>query len=214
MNRSTTQRRQAYLARPPASVATGALAALGALCLFSVLATTAAAAPRTATDVFAGAAVTPAGQTSPIQVDPRDLTVRTDGAVGLGYTYQASGLATGQLPGSFTYEEHGYLYFANPADPTSLVGSRFVSGVFSLDPGRGRTPVRIADTAPEAYTSGIQTAVGKLDARLRKTLAGLLGKSGPLTYGYFTFTNPHGTYTGYATPDFSHFAIQITFDAA
>lgn len=35
----------------------------------------------------------------------------------------------------------------------------------------------------------------------------------PLTYGYFTFTNLHGPFTAYATPDFVNLAIQIIFDA-
>ena len=44
------------------------------------------------------------------------------------------------------------------------------------------------------------------------TLRTLFGHGGPLTYGYFTFTNQRGTFTGYATPDFTHFVIEITFD--
>jgi hypothetical protein len=187
-------------------------AVLTSLCLLTVLTTTAAAAPQTATDWFTGVAIIPPGQTSPVQVDPRDLTVRADGAVGLGYTYQATGRATGQLPGAFHYEEHGYLYFSNPTDPSTLVGSRFTSGLFALLPDGDRTPVQIIDTAPDTYTSGIQTAINVQGPRLRHGLKGLLGPRGPLTYGYFTFTDGRGTFTGYATPDFSHFAIQITFD--
>jgi hypothetical protein len=45
-----------------------------------------------------------------------------------------------------------------------------------------------------------------------KSLRNLFGHAGPLTYGYFTFTNEHGTFTGSATPDFARFAIQIAFD--
>ena len=192
----------------------GLTAALGALCLLSAIASPAAAAPQTATDWFMGAAITPNGQSSPVQIDPRDLSIRADGAIGIGYMYQAAGQATGRLPGSFTYEEHGYLYFMNPADPSTMVGSRFSSGVFRLVPANGRAPIQIADTAPEAYTSGIQTSVAKLGPDVRKDLHGLLHKPGPLTYGYFTFTDAHGTFTGYATPDFSRFAIQIEFDVA
>jgi hypothetical protein len=140
------------------------------------------------------------------------VTVRADGATGLGYTYQASGFASGQAPGAFTYEEHGYLYFTNPSDPTTMVGSGFSGGVFTLKPTSGGAPIRIADTAPQAYTSGVRTVVLKVAPQLRKTANTLLGTAGPLTYGYFTFTNAHGTYTGYATPDFTRFAIQITFD--
>jgi hypothetical protein len=189
-----------------------ALAALGALVLMLALATTAAAAgPRTATNWFVGTATGVSAEGSPVQINPQNVTARADGAIGLGYTYRANGVASGQLPGSFTYEEHGYLYFKNPSDPTSMVGSRFSSGVFTLRPSAGGPAVRIADTAPEAYTSGVQTVVVKLGPQLRKANA-LLGTAGPLTYGYFTFTNAHGTYTGYATPDFTRFAIQITFD--
>ena len=188
------------------------VAGLGALCLMSAITATAAAAPRTATDWFVGSAVTPPGQTSPVQIDPRDVTIRADGAIGLGYTYRASGQASGQLPGPFTYEEHGYLYFSNPSDPTTMVGSRFSSGVFSLVPARLGGAVQIADTAPDRYTSGVQTMTVKLPGPMRHDLTALTGKPGPLTYGYFTFTNAQGTFTGYATPDFLRFAIQITFD--
>ena len=191
---------------------TAALAATLALAAFSAIVTTAAAAPQTATDWFIGKAVIPQGQTSPVQVDPRDISVRPDGTFGIGYTYVATGQAGGQISGSFTYTEHGQLYFRDLRDPTSMVGSRFVSGVFSLQPSRGSAPIKIADTSPETYTSGIATLDIKLTDHARRQLAGLLPASGPLTYGYFTFTNPHGTYTGYATPDFTRFAIRITFD--
>jgi hypothetical protein len=188
------------------------VAALGALGLLSAVTATAAAAPRTATDWFVGTAITPAGQMSPVQIDPHDLTIRSDGAIGLGYTYRASGEASGQLPGPFTYEERGYLYFTNPSDPTTMVGSRFSSGVFSLVPARLGSTLQIADTAPDSYTAGVQTIMGKLPGRVGQDLSLPAGRPGPLTYGYFTFTNAQGTFTGYATPDFRQFAIQITFD--
>lgn len=189
------------------------VAGLAALWLLSPIAASAAAAPPTASDRFVGTAVIPIGQTSPVQIDPQDLTVRADGAVGIGYTYRAKGNASGDLPGPFTYLERGYLYFTNPGDPSTLVGSRFASGVFSLAPADvpGAT-VQIADTAPQNYTSGVQTVVGKLSPHVRKTLGGFVGDAGPLTYGYFTFTTAQGTFTGYATPDFVHFAIGITFE--
>src|SRR5438552_3564981 len=104
-----------------------AIAALGALCLLGAITSTAAAAPHKATDQFMGAAVIPRGQTSPVQIVPQDISVRSDGAIGIGYVYQATGQAIGQMPGSLSYEEHGYLYFANPGDPNSIVGSRFNS---------------------------------------------------------------------------------------
>jgi hypothetical protein len=188
------------------------VSALCALSLFATFATsTALAAPATATDLFTGTAAIPAGQTSPVQISPTDVTVRADGAVGLGYVYRASGRATGQLPGTFTYEEHGYLYFSNPSDPASMLGSRFVSGVFTLTAPHRTKPVVIADTSPANYTSGIQTLVVKLGPQAGRLAGALRGQPGPLTYGYFTFTNSQGTFTGYATPDFTRFAIQITF---
>src|SRR5919197_6744739 len=145
-----------------------AAAVLAALISASALATTASAAgPRTATDWFVGTATTGSTQGSPVQINPTDVTVRADGAMGLGYTYRASGFASGQVPGPFTYEEHGYLYFKNPSDPTTMVGSRFSSGVFTLKPASGGAAIQIADTAPEAYTSGVQTVVRKLAPQLR-----------------------------------------------
>ena len=191
---------------------TVAIAAAAALAAFSTIATTAAAAPLTATDWFVGQAVIPAGAPSPVQIDPRDLAMRADGAIGLGYSYQATGAAGGQVPGSFTYAEHGYLFFKDPRDPTSMVGSQYQSGVFTLTPRNGGAPIRIVDTSPESYTSGIATLDNKLATQVRKSLNGLMPNSAALQYGYFTFTNDHGTFTGYATPDFVKFAIRITFN--
>jgi hypothetical protein len=192
----------------------GSLASLAGACvlLVGVASPAAAATPATATDWFTGVAVVPTGQASPVVVNPRDVTRRSDGAVGLGYTYSATGRAMGTAPGSFTYQEKGYLYFTNPSNPSTMVGSRFTSGVFTLAPGAGKPNVRIADTAPEHYTSGIQTVATKINPRVTGNLNGLIGPGGELTYGYFTFTNQHGTSTGYATPDFTRFIIQISFD--
>ena len=187
-------------------------AAIGALALLTSLATPAAAASPAATDVFNGSAVIPAGQTSPVRVDPADITFRADGAVGVGYRYEATGQAVGELPGQFDYNEHGYLYFRNPADPRTMVGSRFVSGVFTLTT-RERTVVHVADTAPDAYTSGLRMLSSTdLPGHLMQQLQNLLMRGGSLAYSYFTFTNNHGTFTGYATPDFTRFMITITFD--
>ena len=186
---------------------------VGAATLFSVISVSAAAAPSAATDWFVGKAGIVAGQTSPVVVNPNDIRVRNDGAVGLGYAYRAAGQASSQLPGTFTYEEHGYLYFRNPSDPTTLAGSSFSSGVFRLVPFRRAGSIDIADIAPETYTSGVQTVFTRLAPQVERIVGGSQGRAGPLTYGYFTFTNPNGTFTGYATPDFVNFAIQITFDA-
>jgi hypothetical protein len=65
---------------------------------------------------------------------------------------------------------------------------------------------------PDRYTSGIQTVAEKASPAVSKSLRNLFGHTDPLTYGYFTFTNERGTFTGYATPDFTRFAIQIAFD--
>jgi hypothetical protein len=189
------------------------LAGLGAVCLMmSIGGAAAAAAPQYATDWFVGTAAVATGQTSPVTIEPTNVSVRADGAIGLGYKYVANGKASGQLPGSFAYEEHGYLYFRNPTDPNSLVGSRFVSGVFKLSPANTAATIAIADTAPQNYKSGVQTLLDKLPSQTQKKLDQLAGLPGPLTFGYFTFTNPSGTFTGYATPDFVHFAIGITFE--
>lgn len=187
-------------------------AAAAAVALLFLIAGPAAAAPQTATDRFVGTAVIAAGQNSPVQIDTSDVVVRPDRAIGIGYRYQAAGQATGPLAGTFAYHERGYLYFTNPSDPSTMLGSRFTSGVFTLTPTRGGSPIQIADTAPDRYTSGIQTVVGKTSPAVSNTLRVLVGHAGPLTYGYFTFTNQHGTFTGYATPDFTKFAIEITFD--
>lgn len=168
--------------------------ALGALLLMAA-APVAAASPTPSTDLFIGKAVIPAGQSSPVLPDPRDISMRADGAIGIGYHYAATGEAAGQVPGAFHYDEHGYLYFKNPADPTTMVGSRFVSGVFTLTRATGGVPIQIAGTSPASYISGIRP----------------LGFSSKASYGYFTFTDPFGTFTGYATTDFTRFVIEITF---
>ena len=186
------------------------LAAISAVCLLLVMSAPALAAPSSVTDSFIGTALIPAGQTSPVSVDSGNITVRADGAIGIGYSYNATGHASGQLPGAFAYEEHGFLFFRDPADPTSMVGSKFSSGVFRLTPTRGGGTITIADTAPEHYSSGVQTALAKLPPQVHSVLGGSTASVG-LTYGYFTFTNPYGTFTGYATPDFARFAIQISF---
>jgi hypothetical protein len=187
-------------------------AAAAAVALLLVIASPAASAPQSVGDWFVGTAVIPAGQSSPVQIDASDVVVRPDGAVGIGYGYQAAGQASGALGGTFVYHERGYLYFTNPSEPSTFVGSRFTSGVFNLTPTRGGSPIQIADTAPDRYTSGIQTVVDKTNPVVSRSLRDVFGHTGPLTYGYFTFTDQRGTFTGYATADFTRFAIQIAFD--
>jgi len=187
-------------------------ATAASIALLLVMASPAAAAPQTATDSFVGTAVIPAGQSSPVKIDGSDVVAGPDGAIGIGYRYQAAGDASGQVAGTFVYHEHGYLYFTNPSDPSTFVGSRFTSGVFSLARTRGGAAIQIADTAPDRYTSGIQTVVRKTRPVISNSLRTLFGHTGPLTYGYFTFTDNRGTFTGYATPDFTRFVIQIAFD--
>jgi hypothetical protein len=202
---------QTSCSRPPRGRLITAAAAAAVLFLF-LIASPVAAAPQKATDQFVGTANLPAGQSSPVQIDPSDVVARPDGAIGIGYRYQAAGLASGQIAGKFEYHEHGYLFFTNPADPTTLVGSRFASGIFTLAPSRGGAPIQIADTAPDRYTSGIETVATKIGPVASKNLRNLVGHAGPMTFGYFTFTNARGTFTGYATPDFTRFSIEIAFD--
>lgn len=161
----------------------------------------------------------PPAPNMPITINPADVAVRTDGAIGLGYIYTAAGEAHGRADGRFVYEEHGYLYFGNPADPTTYRGSQFKSGVFTLNLKKGGTVV-IADTNPAAYTSGVKT-ISMADSKgIARELSKLFDKKSPyvngntLTYGWFTFTNNYGTFTGYATPDFRQFLINVRFDCA
>ena len=173
----------------------------------------------TATDLFVGTATTGVGQPLPLEIDPSNVTVRNDGAIGLGYTYRAIGTARGRLPGNFTYEEHGYLFFGNPADPSTFVGSNLLSAVFTLTPNRQSRVVRIVDTDPAAYRSGTETVkVSQLSPDVRRSLDQLSAAfrepsshAGSVTYGYFTFTDNQVTFTGYSTPDSRQFAIRITF---
>ena len=187
-----------------------------------VLSAASALASDTATDLFDGTATTGAGSSQPIDVDPTRVTVRSDGAVGIGYTYKAEGRATGDLPGRFQYREDGYLFFRNPADPTTFVGARYDGSAFTLQPSyerqRGTTGISIADTNPAAYQAGQRTApVPQLDKLLRtygdrvlKQL-GLVPVGGVVHYGFFTFTDAYGTFTGISTPDSRHFLLRLKF---
>jgi hypothetical protein len=167
-------------------------AAAAAVALLLVIASPAAAAPQSAADWFVGTAMIPMGQSSPVQIDASDVVVRADAAIGIGYRYQAAGQASGAFGGTFAYHERGYLYFTDPSDPSTFVGSRFTSGVFTLTPTRGGSPIQIADTAPDRYTSGIQTVVDKTNPVVSRSLRDVFDHTGPLTYGYFTFADEPG----------------------
>ena len=60
----------------------------------------AAADGKTATNLFIGEATTGVGQPMPVDINPADMVVREDGAIGLGYTYEAVGRARGGVRGS------------------------------------------------------------------------------------------------------------------
>jgi hypothetical protein len=196
-----------------------------AISMFMMLAvgsTSALAAPATATDYFQGTATTGYGQASPVDVNPADISVRADGAIGLGYTYRATGEAFGELPGSFTYEEHGYLYFTNPANPATFAGSHYAGAAFTLRVKNSGHVITIADKNPAAYRSGTAsvptTQLRPAALTALKKIAGsefssVLGKHG-ITYGYFTFTSDQGTFTGVATPDFRQFLIRVAFSVS
>ena len=165
---------------------------------------------------FVGTATTGVGQPMPIVINPADITFRADGAIGIGYYYQAAGEASGKAAGRFIYEERGYLYFRNPADPTSYAGSAYVHGAFTLTLKKGGVVV-INDTNPSAYNSGVNTVTApkgfaKVLTDVMGNNYGQLMKGGALTYGYFTFSDNYGTFIGYGTPDFRQFAIQLRFD--
>lgn len=156
----------------------------------------------------------------PVDIDPTNVAVRADGAIGLGYTYKAAGQASGDVPGSFTYEEHGYLFFSNPADPTTYVGGRYDSGVLTLQPQNqnGQPPLVVADTNPAAYQASQRTApVPQLDTLLRSygnnvlSQLGLTPVAGSVHYGSFTFTDAYGTFWGVSTPDSRHFLLHASF---
>jgi hypothetical protein len=194
------------------------LAPVLAAMLLAVFATSALASD-VATDLFEATATTGKGSPMPIDISPSNVAMRADGAVGLGYTYKATGVATGDVPGPFTYEEHGYLFFRNPSDPTTFAGSRYDGGVFTLHPADdGDAPITIADTNPTRYQSGVRTVtlphVDPLLASYRGqvfTLLGLTPVGNSIRYGYFTFTDAFGTFFGVSTPDSRHFLLRLKF---
>ena len=195
------------------------LAALALLMAVAMGASPARAGEETATDVFLCAATTGAGQPLPVDINPADVTMRSDGATGLGYTFQATGHAMGSLPGAFTYEEHGYLFFTDPSNPASFVGSSYRSATFTLTPEGAGFPIQIMDTNPSAYTNDtLTTALADLSPQAQQLLGDLIGPQtglmpadGSITYRSFTFTDELGTFSGYATPDSRNFAIEISF---
>jgi hypothetical protein len=167
------------------------------------------------TDTFTGTATTGVGAPTPVDINPADIVVRADHAIGIGYTYKANGPADGNQKGTFEYVERGHLYFTNPADPTTFAGSSFESGVFTLHTKEhgNSTDVVIADTQPSAYQQGVKTTHIGDSAALRQfeKRFGLPTVGKDVTYGFFTFTDSYGTFTGYASTDFRQFAIRITF---
>ena len=63
----------------------------------------AAADGKTATNLFIGEATTGVGQPMPVDINPADMVVREDGAIGLGYTYEAVGRARGGVRGRLSF---------------------------------------------------------------------------------------------------------------
>jgi hypothetical protein len=173
-----------------------------------------------ATVLFDGMATTGVGGPMPIEVDPSNVKLRADGAVGIGYTYRAVGQAKGDLAGRFQYEERGYLFFRNPADPTTFAGSRYDGGVFTLRSGEGAgASISIADSDPAGYQAVLRTArLPQLDQLLASygdqviTRLGLVQNAGSVHYGAFTFTTSEGTFWGVSTPDSRHFLLRLKFN--
>lgn len=195
-----------------------------ALVVGLTLALTSAQADSHLTAVFTGSATTGQGQAYPIEIDTNDVTTRADGAVGFAYTYGAAGQVSGDVAGHFTYKEEGRIYFMNPSDPTTMVGSDLYSSEFSVLPSDPSKHVfTIYDTCSSCYdhgheTSGLSTLpTWARDFAVRSLVSGSssdLASNPELDYGYFTFTDSYGTFTGYATPNFSQFAIELEFDTA
>lgn len=206
------------------SIALVLIAPIIALTVGMSLALTSAAADPSMTAVFTGTATTGQGQPFPIEIDATDVLVRDDGAIGFAYTYGAAGQVSGNdLQGHFTYKEQGRIYFMDPTNPATLAGSDLASAEFSVLPANSDMPIfTVSDTCgTECYENGQkQGTLSTLPAWARDFAVGslLAGEGGApntdptLHYGYFTFTNEHDTFTGYATPDFSAFAIQLKFD--
>jgi len=188
---------------------------LGGLLMLAATSSGASAADKPRQDTFVATASTGVGAPLPVDINPSDIAIRADGAIGLGYLYKASGKAVGQAEGTVDYVEHGHLYFFNPADPTTFAGSSFESGVFTIhtrDHGT-QVDVSVADTNPQAYQQGVQTThIGHSAAlKLAESRLHIKVADGDVTYGYFTFIDQYGTFTGYASTDFRQFAITIKF---
>lgn len=179
----------------------------------------AAAANDVVTDIFEARATTGVGSPTPVDIDPARMTQRADGAIGLAYTYRASGEAYGGLSGALTYEEHGYIFFQNPAVPSTFAGSRYDTAAFTIRPhGFGARQVVITDTNPAAYHTEVHTVpttrLGPLMATYGDMLLhrlGITSRDGALAFGTFTFSTSEGTFTGVSTPDSRHFVIRVRF---
>ncbi len=177
------------------------------------------------TVVLQGVSTSTDGSAMPFTFDPNDTKVRGDGTVGVGYEYLANGQVTGDVAGSFSYDEHGYIYLSNPQDPSTMVGSELVSATFTIFPWRASSvPIVIQDSCIACYEHGVEAAaVTDVPPWARGLLSGIAASQsadsgsqppgGPnvVHYGYFTFSTDQGQFKGYATADFRQFVIQLSF---
>ncbi len=184
-----------------------------------------AAGKETVTDTFHGTSIIPAtGQGLPAEVDWNHPIPGPGGTIGFNYVYKAEGLASGELPGRFTYVENGIVYLDGAFN---VAGNVYVSGEIDLTPNRPGPAVKLVDTNSEAYQYGVASGtVSDLSRGARGVLGRIVDpknvnpqigvpfkpQGGQLIYGYFTFNYGGKTFTGYSTPDFAEFAITITFD--
>ena len=132
-------------------------AILVALALLSAAGIASVASEPATTNVFYGSTTTGEGQTFPVEINPADRKQRPDGAIGLRFTSKAIGQAEGDLPGAFSYEERGYIYFRDPADPATFAGGELVSAVFTLVPDPNGPPIIIRNSDPANYQFGTAT---------------------------------------------------------
>ena len=135
------------------------LSLLATLALVMGLATSlgAVSAEReTATNVFHGRATTGTGAL-PLPVEIRGLRQLPDGTFRVDYYYRAEGTATGDLAGTFVYNEHGYIIVRDPTDPQTMIANVLIHQEIVLDPSRPGPLVTIIDTDPTAYQFGSAT---------------------------------------------------------
>jgi hypothetical protein len=162
----------------------------------------------TATNVFVGTAITGPSEIFPGVFVLADVGPSTspDPSCLFSYTYIATGLALGDLPGTFTYTEQGNICLQDGG-----VVSVIDSAVIELDPYAPGANILIPVTATYGFATSTVQALSPEELQLIAFLPGVSRQGGTVELATFTFATEEGTFAGFATPDFAELVFELTF---